>query len=57
MFEPHKILQYLMNQAGLRLDHGKIKAYWEHLDAVNNSWAKQVNDHSLIPNPGFAQGF
>ena len=48
IFEPHQILRYLMS-IGLRVDRNDIKSYWTHLESVGSAWAKQVNDHSLIP--------
>lgn len=52
MLCPHEILQYLMD-IGLYIDMDLVKSYWTHLESVNNSWAKRVNDHALIPYPAF----
>ena len=48
MLCPHEILQYLMD-IQLYVDMDLVKKYWTHLESVNNSWAKRVNDHTLIP--------
>lgn len=51
IYEPHQILRYLMS-IGLRVDRNDVKTYWTHLESVGSSWAKRVNDHSLIPTLG-----
>ena len=45
---PHKILQYLM-AAGVKVDMSLVHKYWAHLQDMGVSWAKRVNDNSLIP--------
>ena len=48
MFDPHQIVRHLV-KAGLKVNKELIKQYWDHLQKLDNPWAKQVNDKSLIP--------
>ena len=49
MFDPHRILQYLVDTVGLHIDYAQIDQYWSHLEALDCKWAKRVGDHKLIP--------
>lgn len=48
MFYPHEIFKYLMD-VGLEIDMNAVQSYWGHLTSLDNPWAKNVNDNSLIP--------